>query len=390
VTAARGVARQLGPVGAAGARSSSATGFDRAQLDACISCGYCLPACPTYAITLDERASPRGRISLMRAQDEGRLSATDPTVVEQSSMCLGCRACEPVCPAGVRYGSLLERWRDTTWTGRRLHPIALGLRAGVRMTPALELAGRVRGAARPRRGTRGDGLHLMLGCVERALFPGVSRAVERLLPGIDIPGGQGCCGALHAHNGASHEGEAMARELGRRLPGTILTTAGGCAAHLADVLGRDRVRELSEYLFDAWTGDGAPALGRIRARRPGEPAGRVARVALQDSCQARNGLGIVAQPRSLLERVAEYVELPSAGVCCGGAGTYSMIRPADARRVVDPKLDEIEQADLDYLVTVNPVCQRQVRQGLAGRRSRVRVVHLAEILARAVEDASGA
>jgi len=230
----------------------------------------------------------------------------------------------------------------------------------------------------------------------------VSRAVERLLPGIDVPGGQGCCGALHAHNGASRQGEEMARDLGRALPGVILTTAGGCAAHLADVLGRDKVRELSEYLCERWAGPGAPALARVRAGGgggirqargaggPGVPGGRVARVALQDSCQARNGLGIAAQPRSLLERVADYVELPSAGVCCGGAGTYSMLRPDDANRILDPKLDEIERADLDYLVTVNPVCQRQVQQGLARRRSRVRVVHLAELLAASMEGASGA
>ena len=85
---------------------------------------FCLPACPTYRLTLDERSSPRGRITLMRAVESGRLPVDDPTVREQSSYCLGCRACEPVCPAGVQYGALLEQWRDLTWSGTRPSSIA--------------------------------------------------------------------------------------------------------------------------------------------------------------------------------------------------------------------------------------------------------------------------
>ena len=351
--------------------------FDRDQLAACISCGFCLPACPTYALTLDERSSPRGRIALMRAVDSGRLPVDDPTVREQSSYCLGCRACEPVCPAGVEYGALLEQWRDVTWSGRRTPPLAAGLRLAVRMTPALAAAGRVRGAARST-GAPGDGLQLMLGCVERALFPGVSRAVARLLPGIEVPAGQGCCGALHAHSGGSAEGHALAEGLGAALPGTILTTAGGCAAHLVGVLGRDRVRELSEHLVAAWTADDAPPLAPVLVD------GRRARVAVQDSCHLRNGLGVTAPPRDLVARVADLVELPSAGTCCAGAGTYSLLRPEDAAAVLAPKLDEIEALDLDHLVVVNPVCQRQLVTALRRRGSRVRVLHLAELLALAL------
>ena len=82
--------------------------FTPELLDACISCGFCLPACPTYKLTGDETSSPRGRINLMRALEAGALGDDDPTVLEESSFCLGCRACEPVCPAGVQYGALLE------------------------------------------------------------------------------------------------------------------------------------------------------------------------------------------------------------------------------------------------------------------------------------------
>jgi glycolate oxidase iron-sulfur subunit len=357
--------------------------FDPALLGACISCGFCLPACPTYAMTQDERSSPRGRISLMRALESGRLEEDDPTVQEQAAFCLGCRACETVCPAGVRYGQLLEQWRDHQWRGRHVPPLALALRAGMRMTPAFGVAGRVRRAASPTGPARDDvRAHLMLGCAERALFPQVSRAVLRLLPGVvDVPSGQGCCGAMHAHNGGSTTAHAMAEELGRRLPGVVLTTAGGCGGHLSQALGRERVRELSEFLLEYWGEhpEKLPSLGRLTVD------GRPARAGLQDSCHLRNGMQVTAQPRELIGRVAEYVELPSAGSCCGSAGTYALLRPADSQRVLDVHLDEIEAAGLDYLVVVNVVCQRQLISGLRRRRSRVRVLHLAELLARSLD-----
>ena len=359
--------------------------FDADLLSACISCGFCLPACPTYAMTQDERSSPRGRITLMRALEDGRLEPDDPTLVEQSAFCLGCRACETVCPAGVRYGALFEQWRDHQWRGTRTPVLARGLRAAMRVTPAFTAAGIVRRAA-PRTGAPQDGVaHLMLGCAERALFPGVSRAVLRLLPGaVDVPSGQGCCGAMHAHNGASSTAHAMAEDLGRKMPGTILVTAGGCGAHLADVLGRDRVRELSEFLLERWADhpEELPALQRLSIGSG--PGTRPVRAGLQDSCHLRNGMKVTASPRELIARVADYVELPSAGACCGSAGTYSLLRPKDSRRQLDLHLDEIEAADLDYLIVVNVVCQRQLIGGLRRRRSRTKVLHLAELLARAL------
>src|SRR6267154_2678232 len=93
--------------------------FDPAQLGQCISCGFCLPACPTYRLTGDEASSPRGRIALMRAIDTGTVDVLDAAARDQGSFCLGCRACEPVCPAGVPYGNLLEDLRDAQWKGWR-------------------------------------------------------------------------------------------------------------------------------------------------------------------------------------------------------------------------------------------------------------------------------
>jgi glycolate oxidase iron-sulfur subunit len=345
--------------------------FDPHLLDRCISCGFCLPACPTYALTLDEGSSPRGRITLMRALETGRLDADDPKLREESSFCLGCRACEPVCPAGVQYGELLEQWRDHQWRGRNRPPLAQVLMLAVSRQPLLRAMGLPRRHARTRR-TSGD-TYLMLGCFERALYPRVSRAVRRLLPGIAVPAAQGCCGALHAHNGESARAKQMARRLGEQLPGMIVTTAGGCAAHLASVLGRDRVQEFSEHLVRT----GARPVGEVRVD------GRRARVAIQDSCHLRNGLRVFTEPRTLIGAVAEFVPVPGDGSCCGSAGTYSLLRPRDSRRVLDPKLDAIEAAGVDYVAAVNPGCQRQLANGLRRRRSPVRVLHIAELLAAA-------
>jgi glycolate oxidase iron-sulfur subunit len=272
-----------------------------------------------------------------------------------------------VCPAGVQYGTLLEQWRDHQWRGRRrpwkLRPLLWAVNRRLRV----RAMGLVRRHARDGAGDAAPAT-LMLGCFERVLYPQVSRSARRLAPELRAPAAQGCCGALHAHNGELERGEELARELGAALEGTIVTTAGGCAAHLAGVLGPERVRELSQWLVE---------------REPSPDSGErgTLRIGLQDSCHLRNGLGVVQEPRELIQRVGEYVELPSAGACCGAAGTYAILRPEDSARVLDRHLDEIADADLDLVVVVNPGCYRQLQQGLKRRGSRTRAIHLAELLA---------
>jgi glycolate oxidase iron-sulfur subunit len=346
--------------------------FTPELLDRCISCGFCLPACPTYALTGVETSSPRGRINLMRALETGVLGDDDPTVLEESSFCLGCRACEPVCPAGVQYGALLEEWRDHLWQGRRRPWKVRPLLWAVDATRRVRAMGIVRRHAGRRRQAPGP-VNLMLGCFERVLYPRVSRDAQAVAPQLAAPADQGCCGALHAHNGEYERGKALAEELGRALPGTIVTTSGGCSAHLASVLGPERVKEFSQWLVEHEP-QGAPT--------PPEPVRDGAlRIGLQDSCHLRNGLGVWREPRELIARVGEYVELPSAAACCGAAGSYAILRPEDSARVLDRHLNEIAGADLDMIAVVNPGCYRQLQQGVKRRKLRTRVVHLAELLA---------
>ncbi|MGH9135780.1 MAG: (Fe-S)-binding protein, partial [Acidimicrobiales bacterium] len=208
---------------------------------------------------------------------------------------------------------------------------------------------------------------------ERVLFPSVSRAARRAHRSLSVPAVQGCCGALHAHNGELGAGLRMAERVGRRLPGLIVTTSGGCAAHLADVLGSARIADISQLLDPS----------RLQ---PLTTDGRRLRVALQDSCHLRNGLGVWREPRALLARIGDYVEVPGAESCCGSAGTYSLLRPTDSARLLEPKLDALEAARVDVVAAMNPGCLRQLRRGLRQRRSPVEAVHLVELVARALHD----
>jgi glycolate oxidase iron-sulfur subunit len=213
-------------------------------------------------------------------------------------------------------------------------------------------------------------LHLMYGCFERRLFPSVSRAVAKLAPEVSCSSDQGCCGALHAHNGELDKGKEMAKALGEKLPGTILTTAGGCAAHLASVIGDERVQEFSQW----W-------VKRDIKLSPIMKNGKEIRVGLQDSCHLRNGMGVFAQPREILKQLGEYLEIPGAADCCGAAGSYALLQQKNSRAVIAPKIAEIKALNLDYIATVNPGCTRQLVTELRRARVKTKVIHLAELVA---------
>ena len=266
-------------------------------------------------------------------------------------------------------------------------------------------------------------VNLMLGCFERILYPRVSRDARSWSPSSRRRPPKGAAARLHAHNGALERGNELAKELGEALPGTIVTTAGGCAAHLAtrarpgarqgalamaDRAGAPASRHSPGAERGARRGaDASPGAGRHRRPRPraGGAAARSWRAAAAGGgARSRwrgNGeagrrppadratgllsppqrLGVWREPRELIARVGEYVELPSAAACCGGAGSYAIVRPDDSARVLDRHLDEIADADLDMVAVVNPGCYRQLQQGVKRRGLRTRVAHLAELLA---------
>ena len=385
-------------------------------LRTCISCGFCLAACPTYQDTRNEASSPRGRINLMRALEAGSLGEDD--VREELSFCLGCRACEPVCPAGVRYGTLLEHGRDAIGPARELKLRGLLLAVGSprrtrlagrmmrvgqllglhRIAPsrALRAAGRAAprvaepAAWRMRRSVGpddGDPVALFLGCVGHVMFSATAHAACGTLATagyhVTTPPEQGCCGALHAHNGDLAGARALADWTVRSFAGTtgpIATTAGGCGAFMADygtLLATPEAAAFGARVSDYSTllaGRALPALH----------AGPL-RVAYQDSCHLRNGQRVTLEPRALLASLpgVEVIDLPSAGRCCGAAGTYALMRPGDSLRFLDAKLGEIAEARVDAIVSGNPGCLLQFRQGVQQRSDLkgVRVLHTAEVVA---------
>ena len=336
--------------------------FTQSKLDRCISCGYCLPHCPTYELTKNEESSPRGRITLMRAVQNQTLPIN--ALEAESKFCLGCRACEPVCPAGVEYGHLIEEARAAIWVGDKRPKVVKQLFFALKFLKFKNFFHR-------NRNTNSNNF-LMLGCFEQLVAPQATSALKRLDPNLQIKNDQGCCGALHAHNGELETGNAMAKTLGQKLPGKIITTSAGCAAHLAQNIGSERVIEFSQY----WS-------SLNKSLKPIMKKGKKIRVGYQDSCHGRNGLGIWQQPREILKQLGTYIEVPGASDCCGAAGTYSLINKENSRKVLAPKIAELAKLNLDYLVTINPGCTRQLKNELKRNGVKTKVVHLAELVAKA-------
>ncbi len=269
---------------------------DPAIFSACVRCGLCLPHCPTYLETLRETSSPRGRIHLIQAVSEGRLSVTSPGFVDQMYQCLDCRACEDVCPSGVRYGELVEaaraqierarprplaqrllrrfvfgalfqdmrlfravsrllgfyQWSGAQWLARRLGILRLlRLREAEALLPALPARFlRPRGQVFPptwgEAGRPQKRVALFTGCVMSTAFAEIDRATARVLAAngceVHLPAGQGCCGALTVHAGEIDRARVLARrtiEAFERLEATtpidaVIVNAAGCGAALKE------------------------------------------------------------------------------------------------------------------------------------------------------------
>jgi len=381
-------------------------GLDPELSAACVHCGLCLETCPTYRETGEEAESPRGRILLARGLALGRWDSA-PDVLGPLDRCLGCRACETVCPSGVAYGHLLEVTRATVrragapprnrleqvlvrhllWRGTFLARAAIAYRALGLWRLAARLAGipgispdwrrRLRLLPRPETpagpvpaasaAMDGPRVWLLRGCVARALYPETERAMVRLLQAAGYRVGRldrpSCCGALATHAGEGALAGKLAAEAIRDLPaeGWIVSTAAGCGAHLkgleeavpagAGAGARDvaaRVRDLSELLVDA---------PRPLVFLAGPPP----RVVFQDPCHLRHGQGVTGPPRSLLIAAgAELLEAEEADLCCGSAGTYNLAEAAMAERLGRRKAAVLRATGAERVVTANPGCAIQL------------------------------
>lgn len=372
------------------------------ELNACVQCGLCLPACPTFRLTGRETASPRGRIQAMKAVHNGILEVDGPFqgVID---FCLGCRACEPVCPGMVPYGRALEGTRaeiaaQRPGFGHRARSFLLGrvigsrgsLRAGSGALRAAQATGatalapsRFRRLAagirplggRPRAtvGHIGGGgesgkVALLAGCIQDEWFRPVNHAAIALLEmagyRVEVPIGQTCCGALAAHDGKADAARALAD---RNVPvfmgyDQVVVTSAGCSAHVREYRHWSQAGEqIGERAVDV-TVVVAQAietglLPRLTARS--------GPMAIQDPCHLRHAQRVTAEPRSILEAGGfEVVEIDPAGMCCGAAGLYTVLQPRASAELGNRKAAQIRSTGVTRVASANPGCEMQLRSAL--------------------------
>jgi glycolate oxidase iron-sulfur subunit len=399
---------------------------------ACIHCGLCLSSCPTYLETGNENDSPRGRIYLMRAIQDGRLPLDD-TTVGHIDLCLGCRACEAVCPSGVQYGELLEHTREHIESHFR-RPLLQILLRRFAIEKIFPFPGRMKLALLPAKfirairavkllpkfardalalvpddasavklpmvspamtGPRKGRVGFISGCVMSVMFGETNAASVRLLTraGYEVitPPLQGCCGALYAHSGNLERARACARHnievFERHNLAAIVINAAGCGSTLKeyghllrdDPAWAERARQFSGKVKDLteWL---APRVSSFEFRGSNSQT-----VTYHDACHLAHPQRITRPPRDLVKAVAgdNYLELPESDVCCGSAGSYNLTEPEMAERLQGRKIENILKTGAEVVVTTNPGCLLQIRAGLrkAGADN-IKALHIADYLDR--------
>lgn len=402
--------------GAGGASRTPVLRLDAEELVACVGCGLCLPHCPTYRVTGLEIASPRGRITAMRAVDVDG-APIDAAFVDAMDECIQCRGCEAACPSGVPFGRLMEGTRaaltaDHVHVGDRRSPLRRAAEAFayrillvrhrvlITFTWALVVAQRLRLVPNrlgvPRvdpaelrvpldAGGPGTGdVYVLPGCVMDAWQRDVHRATLRVIRAAGatpmLPGaGSDCCGALHVHAGRVDQARALARRLIAAMPGDapIVVNSAGCGAAMKDyghLLGTSEAATFAARVvdFSEWLAARDPLPLRATGRR----------VVVQDPCHLRHVQKAHLPVRTVLAPAYTLREPDDDGLCCGAGGAYSALQPALSGEVRDRKVAAIRAAGGPdpVVASANPGCLLHLRA--AG----LDVRHPAELLAAALED----
>ena len=408
-----------------------------ADLSQCVRCGLCLQHCPTFVETGLETESPRGRLYLIRAMSEGVIEPT-PNAIGHMDMCLQCRNCEAVCPSGVAYGRIMEgaraeilasdraprAWRlralflrEVVARPRRLALLAAalrlyrasGLRAVAERIPGIRdralllpmISGQpfaARGVLARPEGTTKAKVAFLTGCIMPLAYGRVHRATVRVLArnGCEVvaPAGQGCCGALHAHNGDRR----TAMELARRNIGVfladeadaIVVNSAGCGSAMKEyreLLADDPTYRVKAEQFSSLVKDIHEFLVELPFTPP--TRGLDLDVTHQDSCHLAHAQRITSAPRQVLGSIPglRLIEMAQADRCCGSAGVYSLTQPRMSLQLLEQKMDDIASTGASVIATGNPGCMAQLEAGLRRHRGAARVVHVVELLDAAYERA---
>jgi glycolate oxidase iron-sulfur subunit len=399
-------------------------------INQCVHCGFCLPACPTYALWGEEMDSPRGRIYLIKMASEGTTEMT-PKWVEHFDTCLGCMSCMTACPSGVDYGKLIEATRAQI---ERRHPRSFGerlhrtmifslfphvgrlrvmrpllqfyQRSGLRSIVSKMLTGRLAvmekllpalgqhheiPALTPAKGTKRKRVGLQLGCVQREFLSEINAATVRVLAaeGCEVvaPTAQGCCGALQIHAGeeapALDNARRMIDEFEKANVDVIITNAGGCGSNVREY--GHQLRDDPQYAerakrFSAKCRDVSEFIAELGPQAPRHPVNL--RVAYHDSCHLQHAQRVRTQPRALLASIpgAEILDIPEVALCCGSAGIYNMVQPETAQTLADRKADWIAPLKADVVATGNPGCLIQLQSALDRKGEKTRVLHTVQVL----------
>ena len=418
---------------------------DEDELYRCVHCGFCLQACPTYIETGLETESPRGRIALMKAVNEGRIGIT-PGVVRHWDLCIQCRACEVACPSGVNYGRLIESTMSQVERGRQKGMLAKavpavmesrrrlrlvvgalrvyqrsGLQSLLRKSRALRLlpgdlaelesslpairgaSFEAKGQVIPAVGRRRATIALLSGCVMPMVNGPQMSAAARVLArnGCDVavPRGQVCCGAISSHVGDLDSARKLARRnidvfLDAGVDAVVVASAG-CGTRMKEyghLLRRDRDYSAKAERFGGLVKD----IHEFLVDLPFEPpvARLDYRVTYQDSCHLANAQRVTEQPRRILRSIpgVEFVELPNASKCCGAGGTYTITERESSLRVLATKMAAVRETGADVVATANPGCVMQLQYGARREGLAARTVYVTDLLdeAYALEDAQGA
>jgi glycolate oxidase iron-sulfur subunit len=410
----------------------------------CMRCGFCLPTCPTYALTGRERSSPRGRVALARAVAEQKLEFT-PAIKEEAFFCLDCRACTSACPSGVRAGEVMEVCRSQahafyplgkagkafrefilqrmlpspTLLETSMLPVRLYQRLGiqwlVRHLKVLKLGpdwmdkaeGMLPELGKPLRpqlpevvpaqGEKRGRVGFFLGCIMTLMYPGVSRNTVKVLAhqGFEVvtPRQTKCCGAPHLSEGDRESARQLALFnldlfLDQQVD-YIVTDCAGCGAALKEYeeLLAERAEHEKLARFRAKIRDISEFLSEVGLRTEGLKA-VPATVTYHEPCHLCHAQGISAQPRDILRQIpgVELREMQEASWCCGSAATWGLKYSEESQQVLDRKLANVLGTGAEVLVTANPGCQLQLAWGVRQAGMPQHVMHLMELLGQSTPD----
>jgi len=378
----------------------------------CVHCGFCLATCPTYTLLGDELDSPRGRIYLMKQMLEG--SPVTGRTQLHLDRCLTCRACETTCPSGVEYGKLIDIGRELveqkvprsrgarfkrwmlahTLPHRRFFGLALGMGRVLHNFLPASLARKIPRLHEEGPWPRNPHTRRMLvlaGCVQPAMAPSINAATARVLDRLGISleeaPGAGCCGAVAHHLNFQHDALAFVKanidawwphvEQGAE---AIVITASGCGTMVADyghLLRDDPAYATKAARISALAKDVSQVVdaerGAIAARLKDKPAQKVA---FHSPCSLQHGLKLrnVVEP-ILVDAGFTLTPVPDGHLCCGSAGTYSILQPELARELLRNKVRALEGGKPDRIATANIGCLAHIQSG-----AHVPVRHWIELL----------